>query len=171
MNDSQEFGAIVVRPGVDLSVPVAPGDDVVTYLLGERYPYTDLPPHRGCTMDLVRYQDAVMRYTNSENSWAVRDKLRCDCYRVVAQVLVHLPSDRLWVSMRPERVPAEFRGGAGRATDEIVYAMHGVDGEAPHVGGVVSCNGCDKRWLVVSFAEQAELFRIASATHGAKIVP
>lgn len=168
---SENFGAIVMRHDVDNQIPLRVGDGVITYELGESWPYRHLPQHSGHTMDLLAYQDTVLQHANADDDWRVQEQLHCDCRarRVVAQVLVHKRSARLWVTAKPERVPAAFRANGAASIEG--WAMHGSEEEAPHIGGVSSCKGCDKRWLVVSFADHAELVRIRSATHGATVAP
>lgn len=167
---SNEHGFIVLRTGVDNRTPVRVGDDVVTYELGEPWPYHNLPPH-GHTRELLEYETAVLAHANSENDWRVQDVLRCTCKagRVVAQVLVHIPSARLWATAKPERVPTAFRAPDSGAVHG--WALHGSNDEAPHLGGVASCGGCRRRWLVVSFADHATILSVRAATHGARVTP
>lgn len=166
-----EFGHLGLRDDRPNWIPVQAGDPVTMYTLGEPWHYGDLAPHEGCSQELDEYQTFVVQHANSEDDWRVQDLLRCDCKqrRVVAQVLVHLPSARLWATAKPERVPMAFRKADHGAVEG--WALHGKPGEAPHVGAVSSCKGCDKRWLVLSFPDRAELLHIAAATHGATIAP
>lgn len=171
MDQSEDFGALVARHGVDNRLPIQVGDEVTTYVLGERWPWASLPPHEGHAQELVEYQEAVLKYANGDDDWRVERELTCDCRsrRVVAQVLVHIPSARRWATMKPERVPAPFRSGNGSAVDG--WALHGQSGQQPHVGGVASCKGCRKRWVVVSFVDSAELIAVRDAKHGARVAP
>lgn len=165
-----DFGAIVVVAGAG-GRPVVAGDSAVTYELGERWPYMNLPPHSGHTQELVEYQDAVLAHANTDDSWRVQEQLHCDCRarRVIAQTLVHRPSGRLWVTAKAERVSAAFSRGQRRLDEG--WAMHGAPGEMPHIGTVSSCKACPQRWLVVSFVDRAALVRIKFATHGATVAP
>lgn len=160
-----DYGALVVRRDIDNRMPFKPGDEITTYVLGEPYPYLDLPPHSGHSREHSQYELNVIAKSQPAD-WALRNDLRCDCKqrRSIAQVLVHLPDSRLWVSQKVEHAPASFR--EERNTRTTGWALHGREGEAPHVGGVTSCKGCRTRWLVVSFVNRAEMFRIRSATRG-----
>lgn len=161
-------GAIVVRHGSQHD-PIRAGDEITTYELGEPFPYLTWPPHQGRHPDVDTYADAVLGLAHDDD-WRVQKSYYCDCRqrRSVAQLLVHVPTKRLWVSMKPERVPAAFRRGPSGVDG---FPLHGVPGEAPHVNGVTSCKGCDKRWLVVSFPDAVELFHVRRARHGARIAP
>jgi len=166
---SGEFGYLVHRDDRPNWIPLQVGDPVTTYELGEPWPYGDLPPHGGHAQADIDYESAVIEHANTDTDWRVQEVLRCDCRRSVAQVLVHRPSARLWVTAQPEYVPSVFRKADARLVEG--WVMHGVAGEAPHVGAVASCKGCPKRWLVISFTDHAELIRIRDATHGATLVP
>lgn len=162
--------AIVVREGKDNRLPMEPGDDVITYELeGDSWPYADLPPHEGMHVELARYMDAVLQHANDPQHWRVVETLRCECYRAVGYLLAHSPSGRLWVTTKTESIPTAFQRSQSRGREG--WALHGKKGQAPHVGAVASCKGCDKRWLVVSFIDRAEMLRVVDARHGAKVVP
>jgi hypothetical protein len=169
--DMTDLGYLVVRRGIDNRTPFAVGDDVVTYKLAEPWPYATLPPHSGHDVELQQYSEAVLRHANDGDVWRIHSVLRCDCGKgasTLAQVLVHGPSARLWVTMaRQEFVPAALRNGQQPREG---WPLHGRPGEAPHVGEVASCK-CGNRWLVVSFTDRAETLRIDQARHGAKISP
>ncbi|MDP9822769.1 hypothetical protein J2S59_002578 [Nocardioides massiliensis] len=145
---------------------------MTTYELADPWPYAHLSAHSGRHESVDVYARAVIEYANDDEHWRVQQALTCTCRsrRTIAEMVVHVPSARLWVSMKPERIPSAFRKAPSIA--EAAYPLHGVAGEAPHVHGIASCkaSGCGKRWLVVSFTDRAELLRIADATHGAKIV-
>lgn len=171
VESKNEHRFLVLREGIDARQAVAVGDPVTTYELAESWPYSDLPPHRGRHVEDDRYYESVMKYANLEAHWRIQDQLRCNCRqrRTIAQLLVHKPSARLWVTHKPERVPLGFRGVLEHRGNG--YPLHGAKGEAPHVHGVASCTGCRQRWLVVSFVDRAELLLIAGATHGASVAP
>lgn len=163
-------GFIVVGHDKAPTAPFEVGDPVTTYELGEPLPFGDRP-HSGHTQALLNYEEDVQKHANADEDWRVQEQLYCNCpsRRAVAQVLVHEPSSRLWVTAKPERVPAAFRRQGHGLVEG--WAMHGAAGDSPHIGGVASCKGCDKRWLVISFADGAQLIRIKSATHGAYVAP
>lgn len=166
-----QHGFLVVREGIEPDKPIEVGDPVTTYELGEPWPYSALRPHRGRHVSDDEYYAAVVQYANQAKHWRVQEQLRCVCKerRTVAQLLVHGPTGRLWVTHKPERIPNQFRALLDQRSTG--YPLHGAPGEAPHIHGISSCNGCRKRWLVVSFVDRAELIRILKATHGAKVAP
>lgn len=165
-------GYVVMREGIDNEFPFEAGDPVTTYELGDKYPYTSLPPHRGRHATDDAYFEAVATYANQEEHWRVQKHLRCDCksWRSIARLMVHIPSNRQWVFHNPEDVAKPFRTLVLKERN-LAYPLHGAPGEAPHVHGVSSCNGCDKRWLVVSFHDDAEIIHVQGAIHGAKVAP
>ncbi|WGX96908.1 hypothetical protein [Nocardioides sp. L-11A] len=164
-------GYVVLREGIDVNVPFAVGDPVTTYEIAGQWPYAALPPHSGRHVEDDRYREAVVQFANSKEDWRIQEQLLCDCRdrRTIAQLLVHIPTSRVWVTHKPERVPLEHRGVLELRSNG--YPLHGVRDEAPHVHGVASCSGCRKRWLVVSFVDHAELIHVLRATHGARIAP
>ena len=169
MGAADELRFLVHREGIESHLPIEAGQEVTTYELGEPWPYRDLPPHSGCSQELVDYQNAVLDHANGPADWRVERSLNCDCRqrRTVAQVLVHRPSARKWVTAKPERVPSAFR----KDVRVNGWVLHGREGEAPHVGAVASCKGCDKRWLIISFVDDAMMLPVKAATHGAQVVP
>ena len=162
-NDS-EF--LVLREDVDPALPVAVGDIVTSYEIpGNVRSYYELPAHTGHTPDLFKYEEDVVQHQNEDANWSVSKVLRCTCRRQVAQVLFHLPSERLWVVITaPEWVPAARRRGDAPA-DPIGQSLHGSKGEAPCDPVAVSCPGCDARWFVLLFADRAQLVPVGVATH------
>lgn len=167
--DAHRF--VVFREGIDAHEPFQVGDPVTTYELAEAWPYANLPPHRGRHVEEDEYHNAVVNFANQQEHWRVYEQLRCICRerRTVAQLLVHLPTRRLWITHKMEHIPQAFRAVLDDRTSG--YPLHGAAGEAPHIHGVASCRGCRRRWLVVSFVDRAELILVLNATHGAKVAP
>jgi hypothetical protein len=156
---------LVVRRGVDEGIPWAAGDPVTTYELVEPWPYAELSAHGGHDHALVAYMEAVgveMGSADPAELWREDSALYCSCTarRKLVTVVVHRKSGRRWVSPRRDRK-------AQRPPD--FWPLHGREGEGPHYGDVSQCNGCNARWLVISFSDHAELIGIKSVRYGAEV--
>lgn len=161
---------VVVRRDVDPTLPLAEGDPVTTYELVDPWPYADLAPHSGRHVELDEYAAVVRRYSNQDQHWRIHKVHRCDCKsrRQVAQVLVHRPTHRLWVTTVGERPPSAL-GDVPHDEKGDGMPLHGSEGEQPCPVGVATCGGCGRSWLVVAFDDRAELLLIAGGTHGAAV--
>lgn len=168
--EKDEHRFVVVRRGVDQAGPFEEGDAVTTYELVEPWPFAALPAHSGMHRDVDEYAAAVRKYANRNEHWAVKRTLRCDCrsQRAIAYLVMHLPSERLWVTMRNERVPTWGHRVDGW-DDNQGWPLHGRPSEAPHMGGVTTCNGCHCSWIVYSFPDSAGAVKIKNVAHGARV--
>lgn len=172
---SEGYGYFVIRRGIPHSVPFAAGQVVDVYPLAAPLDLSSVGPlPAGARTEDVhalahRYGPEIQHADKESRREIKNSSLHCDCPTTPRLVAVYVYRGMVWVVVRREKVPAEFRSPDRHATPSA-WPLHNEPNGAPHVE-LTTCGTCRKAWAVAITEGGATLVDLARPLYSRRVGP